>query len=89
METAKYSLTKKNYERSSLLFEQGVISKMEFENEKLKFLQAQQSIEGIKITISQLEDGAKNLQKTKKNVNINCNLIYKYFECQIIAFRIF
>lgn len=71
LETAKYSLTKKNYERSSLLFEQGVISKVEFENEKLKFLQAQQSIEGIKITISQLEDGAKNLQKTKKNVNIN------------------
>ena len=71
LETAKYSLTKKNYERSSLLFEQGVISKMEFENERLKFLQAQQSIEGIKMSISQLEDGAKNLQKSKKNININ------------------
>lgn len=71
LENAKYTLTKKNYERTLSLFEQGVISKMEFENEKLKFLQAQQSIENIKMSISQLEYGAKNLQKTKKNVNIN------------------
>lgn len=71
LENAKYSLTKENYKRTSSLFEQGVISKMEFENEKLKFLQAQQNIEGIKISISQLEDGAKNLQKTKENVKIN------------------
>src|SRR5690606_7016592 len=41
LEIAKYNLTKKSYQRSQDLFNQGVISAVELEDEKLKFLQAQ------------------------------------------------
>lgn len=43
LEITKYELTKKNYQRSQELFNQGVIAAMELENEKIKFLQAQQN----------------------------------------------
>lgn len=71
LEVAKYELTKKNYQRSQELFNQGVIAAMELENEKIKFLQAQQNIENINISLSQMEEEISNLNKTKSGASIN------------------
>ena len=71
LENAKFDLTKKNYERSQQLFNQGVIAKMELENERIKYLQAQQNVKSIMLSISQLEESLNNLNKTKSGVAIN------------------
>lgn len=71
LESLKYDLTRKNFNRSQELFNQGVISAMELENEKIKYLQAQQNLENINISISQAEEGISNLNKTKSGTVIN------------------
>lgn len=71
LENAKFDLTKKNYERSQQLFNEGVIAKMELENERIKYLQAQQNVKSIMLSISQLEESLNNLNKTKSGVAIN------------------
>ncbi|MCZ4245847.1 HlyD family secretion protein [Pedobacter punctiformis] len=71
LETEKYELVKKNYQRAIQLFNQKVISTYEFENEKIKSLQAQQSLENLDISISQTEEAIFNLNKTKSGTNIN------------------
>lgn len=71
LELAKYQLIKKNYQRSQQLFSKNVISTIELENERIKFLQAQQSLENIKISLSQIEEGISNLKKTKSGSAIS------------------
>lgn len=71
LEVAKYELTKKNYQRSQSLYDQGVIAAMELENEKIKFLQEEQNLKNISISLSQLQEGISNLTKTKSGVNIS------------------
>jgi multidrug resistance efflux pump len=71
LEKAKYDLTKKNYQRSQELYNQGVIAAVELENEKIKYLQAQQNLENITISLSQMEEGISNLNKTKSGTAIN------------------
>jgi multidrug efflux pump subunit AcrA (membrane-fusion protein) len=71
LEQAKYQLTKKNYRRSQELYRQGVIASVELENEKIKFLQAQQNLENINISLSQMDEGISNLNKTKSGTAIN------------------
>lgn len=71
LELAKYELVKKSYQRSQKLFGLSVISANELEAEKIKFLQAQQSLENINITLSQTEEGIANLSKTKSGSTIN------------------
>ncbi|GAB0156422.1 HlyD family efflux transporter periplasmic adaptor subunit [Chryseobacterium sp. Alg-005] len=71
LELAKYELTKKSYRRTQDLYNQGVISAVELENEKIKYLQAQQSVENIKISLSQIEESISNLNKTKSGTAIN------------------
>lgn len=71
LEALKYSLTKKNYQRSQKLFKQGVIAAVELENEKIKYLQAQQNLENINISLSQMEESISNLNKTKSGTAIN------------------
>lgn len=71
LEQAKYEITKKNYQRSQELFNQGVIAAVELENEKIKFLQAQQNLENINISLSQIEEGISNVNKTKSGAAIN------------------
>jgi multidrug efflux pump subunit AcrA (membrane-fusion protein) len=62
LELAKYELSKKSYQRSQELFNQGVIASVELENEKIKFLQAQQNVENLNISISQMDEGISNLK---------------------------
>jgi len=71
LEALKYTLTKKNYQRSQKLFHQGVIAAVELENEKIKYLQAQQNLENINISLSQMEESISNLNKTKSGTAIN------------------
>lgn len=71
LEQAKYDLTKKNYQRSQELFNQGVIAAVELENEKIKYLQAQQNLENLNISLSQMEEGISNFNKTKSGAAIN------------------
>ncbi|MCD9616622.1 HlyD family secretion protein [Chryseobacterium gleum] len=71
LEMVKYELTKKNYQRSQSLYDQGVISAMELENEKIKFLQEEQNLKNITISLSQLQESISNLNKTKSAVNIS------------------
>jgi multidrug resistance efflux pump len=70
-ELSKYDLVKKNYQRAQLLLDKKVISAFEFENEKIKFLQAQQGLENIDISLSQTEEAIFNLNKTKSGSTIN------------------
>ncbi|WP_312195168.1 HlyD family secretion protein [Epilithonimonas vandammei] len=71
LEKAKYELTKKNFQRSQELFNQGVIASIELENEKIKFLQAEQGLKNLSITLSQMQEGVSNLHKTKSGALIN------------------
>lgn len=71
LELTKFELTKKNYQRSQELFNQGVIAAMELENEKIKFLQAEQNLKNINITLSQMQEAISNLHKTKSGTTIN------------------
>ncbi|PQA94987.1 HlyD family secretion protein [Chryseobacterium piscicola] len=71
LEVSKFDLSKKNYDRSQSLFDQGVISKMELENEKIKYLQAEQNLRNINISLSQSEESIHNLNKTKSGASIN------------------
>ncbi len=71
LEITKFDLTKKNYLRSQELFNQGVIAAMELENEKIKFLQAEQNLKNINITLSQMQEAVSNLNKTKSGASIN------------------
>ena len=71
LENSKFNLSKKNYDRSQTLFDQGVISKMELENEKIKYLQAEQNLKNINISLSQSEESINNLNKTKSGASIN------------------
>lgn len=71
LEDSKLDLSKKNYDRSQTLFDQGVISKMELENEKIKYLQAEQNLKSINISLSQSEESINNLNKTKSGTTIN------------------
>ena len=71
LEVTKFDLTKKNYLRSQELFNQGVIAAMELENEKIKFLQAEQNLKNINITLSQMQEAVSTLNKTKSGASIN------------------
>ena len=71
LEVAKTELTLKNYKRSQELFNQGVIAAVELEGEKLKYLQAQQNLENINISLSQMQESISNFNKTKSGAAIN------------------
>ncbi|MCD1117773.1 HlyD family secretion protein [Chryseobacterium turcicum] len=71
LEVAKAELSRKSYQRSQELFNQGVIAAVELESEKIKYLQAQQSLENLNISLSQLQESISNFNKTKSGTAIN------------------
>ncbi|WP_129714762.1 HlyD family secretion protein [Pedobacter sp. SYP-B3415] len=71
LELEKFDLVKKNFQRAQQLFNAKVISLAEYETEKMKMLQARQSIESTNISISQTQEAIANLHKTKSGTNIN------------------
>jgi multidrug resistance efflux pump len=71
LEVAKAELSRKSYQRSQELFNQGVIAAVELESEKIKYLQAQQNLENLNISLSQLQESISNFNKTKSGTAIN------------------
>lgn len=71
LEQKKFELTKKNFERSQSLYDQGVIAKLELENERIKYLQAEQNIKSIHLSLSQMQEGISNMNRTKSGAVIN------------------
>lgn len=71
LEERKFDLSKKDFDRSNKLFIEGVISKTELENDKMKFLQAEQNLKNIRVSLSQLNEGLSNMYKNKKGIEIN------------------
>lgn len=71
LERAKLNLNRESYNRSLTLYNQGVISKTELENERIKFIQAEQNLQSISIQLSQMEESISNLNRTKSGASIN------------------
>lgn len=71
LEAHKVELSRKGFQRSQELFNQGVIAAAELENDKIKYLQAQQNLENLNISLSQLQESISNFNKTKSGTAIN------------------
>lgn len=71
LEQTKYELSKREFDRYQELFKEKVVSASELNQEKMKFLQAEQNLENINITISQLQEGMLGIEKTRSGVTIN------------------
>lgn len=63
IEKAKLALVEKDLRRSQSLFEQGVISAQEMEKQRLEHLQAQQNLQNIDLSISQLKENKNTIRK--------------------------
>ncbi|MDC9721217.1 MAG: HlyD family efflux transporter periplasmic adaptor subunit [Urechidicola sp.] len=71
---------KKDLNRSQILFNKGVISAREFENNKLAVLQAERNYKNISVSISQVRENISNGNNIKKqsvidNTRIEINLL--------------
>lgn len=71
LERAKFDLSVENYNRSLSLYNQGVISKLDLENERMKNIQAEQNLRNLSLTVSNLQESIHNLNKTKSGTSIN------------------
>lgn len=71
LERAKFDLNAENYNRSLSLYNQGVISKLDLENERMKNIQAEQNLRNLSLTVSNLQESIHNLNKTKSGTSIN------------------
>lgn len=71
LEQIKLQLKTKNFQRSQDLFKKGVIAAVDLEMENINYLQAQQNLENITISLSQSEESIYNLKKTKSGLAIN------------------
>ncbi|SHM80778.1 Multidrug resistance efflux pump [Chitinophaga jiangningensis] len=71
LEQTKYEVSKREFDRYSELFRERVVSASEFNQEKLKFLQAEQNLENINLTISQLQEGIVSIERTRSGAAIN------------------
>jgi len=61
---------RKNLNRNKSLFEKGVISAQEFEDNQLTFAQAQRNYKNFESSMSQIREGLSNAQKTSKGTEI-------------------
>ncbi|MDM1551670.1 HlyD family secretion protein [Empedobacter falsenii] len=71
VELAKYKLGEKSFSRTKQLFEDGVISQNELETERIKFLQAEQNLKSLDVTLSQLKQSKNSSYYTVESVNID------------------
>ncbi|WP_062056900.1 HlyD family secretion protein [Aquimarina longa] len=71
LEEKEIAVRKQDIERTQTLYKKGVISKVEFENKELSFLQAQRNYENTKINMSQLQESKNNTQRSIEGSNIN------------------
>ena len=65
------SLQKKNLGRQKKLYEKGVISTQEYDNQRLLVLQAEKNYRTLNNTISQIEESIAGMENTSKGTAIN------------------
>jgi len=71
IEEAKMELTEKNYQRSEQLQQQGVISALDLENEKIRLLEQRKNFKNTQLSLAQLEESVLNFRKIQAGVQIN------------------
>lgn len=71
LEQKKYEVSKREFDRYQELFKEKVVSAAEMGQEKIKFLQAEQNLENLNVTISQLQESILGIEKTRSGVAIN------------------
>ncbi len=71
LEESKMQLTEKNYRRSEQLQQQGVISALDLENEKLRLLEQRKNYKNTQLSLAQLEESVLNFKKVQTAVQIN------------------
>jgi multidrug resistance efflux pump len=61
----------KDLQRTSSLFEKGIISEQDFENRQLEYAQAERNFKNFESSISQIREAISNAHKTTKGTEIN------------------
>jgi len=69
-----YDFSKKDIERTEILFNKGVISQQEYESKQISFLQDQRDLESIEVSISQIKHSINDAFKTSKETDINSQM---------------
>ncbi|HCH42886.1 biotin/lipoyl-binding protein, partial [uncultured Algoriphagus sp.] len=67
----RLSLAKIDYERNRNLHQQGVIADKDFESREMEYLQMEEQVNQMAISISQLQETLNTAYQTIKNTNIN------------------
>ena len=67
----RLSLAKIDYERNRNLYNQGVISDKDFESREMEYLQIEEQVNQMAISISQLQEALNSAYQTIKTTNIN------------------
>lgn len=67
----KVSLVRSDFERNKSLFEDGAISAKEVESRELEYLQIQEQVNGMTISISQLQEALVNAGQTLKSTQVS------------------
>ncbi|MFC5193404.1 HlyD family secretion protein [Algoriphagus aquatilis] len=67
----RLSLAKIDYERNRNLHQQGVIADKDFESREMEYLQMEEQVNQMAISISQLQETLNTANQTIKNTNIN------------------
>ncbi|GAA4273520.1 HlyD family efflux transporter periplasmic adaptor subunit [Aquimarina gracilis] len=71
LEKKELEVREKDLERTKSLYKKGVISKVEFENKELEYLQARRNYENTKINMSQIQESKNNTKRGIQGSNIN------------------
>lgn len=69
------NLAEKNYARNEHLFNKGVISEQELENQKLTLIQKKRDVENIEVNISQLREGMNDVSKSSSEIGISSKML--------------
>lgn len=71
LELAKLELSQKEFNRYQELFKEKVVSAAEMDQARMKLLQAQQNVESLNITISQLQESISGIIKIRSGATIS------------------
>ncbi|MFD0862868.1 HlyD family secretion protein [Sungkyunkwania multivorans] len=71
LSASEFQFKKSELDRNKSLFEKGVISKQEYDNKQLEYLQAERRYKDVSVTISQIKESISNARLSKKNTEIN------------------
>jgi len=70
-EELKYKIAKETMENYERLYKKGSFAKADYERERLAFLQAEQSLENLKISISQLKESISSTRSASRGIEID------------------